>query len=46
MQSEEGAYFSSLDADSKGVKGTFYLCSDEQVRSILQKDDHDIYAHG
>ena len=46
MQSEEGAYFSSLYADSEGVEGTFYLCSDEQLRSILEKEDHDISAHG
>ena len=44
MQSIEGAYFSSLDADSEGVEGTFYLWSDVEVRSIIEKHDYDIFS--
>ncbi len=35
MQSEEGAYFSSLDADSEGVEGRFYVWGQDELRARL-----------
>ncbi|MBK6844637.1 MAG: thioredoxin domain-containing protein [Gemmatimonadetes bacterium] len=38
MTSPEGGFYSSLDADSEGHEGTFYLWSDDQVESLLRGD--------
>ncbi len=35
MTSPQGAYYSTLDADSEGEEGTFYIWSVEQIKSIL-----------
>ncbi|MBK1724666.1 thioredoxin domain-containing protein [Thiocystis violacea] len=35
MQSPEGGYYSSLDADSEGHEGTFYLWDRDEVRALL-----------
>jgi uncharacterized protein YyaL (SSP411 family) len=36
MTSPEGAYYSSLDADSEGEEGRYYVWSDEELKSILE----------
>ena len=48
MQSPEGAYYSTLDADSEGEEGLFYLWTPDQVRAVLGDDDYDLFAacHG
>ena len=42
MQSPAGGYYSTLDADSEGEEGRFYLWTPEQARALL---DHDEYRH-
>ena len=44
MQSEEGGYFSTLDADSEGVEGKFYVWKREEIAGLLG-DDADIFCN-
>jgi len=39
MQSAEGGYFSSLDADSEGEEGKFYAWLRAEVSSLLEADE-------
>ena len=46
MQSPEGGYYSSLDADSEHEEGKFYVWDREQVRSLLEEEEYrEIAAH-
>jgi uncharacterized protein YyaL (SSP411 family) len=38
MTSPEGAFYSSLDADSEGEEGRFYVWSSDEIHSILGSD--------
>ena len=38
MQSEEGGFYSALDADSEGVEGKFYIWSKSEIEELLQND--------
>jgi len=40
MQSSEGGYFSSLDADSEGEEGRFYVWDREEVRQLLSPEEY------
>ncbi len=44
MQSSEGGYFSSLDADSEGVEGKFYVWSRDDVRALLEASEYAVLA--
>ncbi len=44
MTSEEGAFFSSQDADAEGREGAYYLLSRKELLSLLGKDDGAAFA--
>jgi hypothetical protein len=44
MRSAEGAFYSSLDADSEGEEGRFYVWTPGQVRSLVSADEYNLLA--
>jgi uncharacterized protein YyaL (SSP411 family) len=44
MQSPQGGYYSSLDADSEGHEGKFYVWDREEVRAALTADEFSVFA--
>ncbi len=44
MQSPEGGYYSSLDADSEGSEGRYYVWDCEQVEKILTQEEYAVFA--
>jgi uncharacterized protein YyaL (SSP411 family) len=44
MQSPQGGYYSSLDADSEHVEGKYYVWSREEVASLLSADEYAVTA--
>ncbi len=44
MQSPEGGYYSSLDADSEGHEGKFYAWDREEVRKALNDEEYSLFA--
>ena len=45
MQSESGAFFAALDADSEGVEGKFYVWTPEQVKTLLNASFYPQFAY-
>jgi len=45
MQQSHGGYASTLDADSEGVEGKFYVWSDTDLRALLRTDEYDALAN-
>lgn len=48
MTSPEGPFYSTLDADSEGVEGKFYVWTDEEIEQILGKEEAKLFSavHG
>jgi len=44
MQSPEGGYYSTLDADSEGTEGKFYAWGRSEVQTILSPEEYDVFA--
>jgi uncharacterized protein YyaL (SSP411 family) len=44
MQSPEGGYYSSLDADSEHEEGKFYVWSRDEARALLTDDEYRVLA--
>jgi uncharacterized protein YyaL (SSP411 family) len=44
MQSAHGGYYSSLDADSEGVEGKFYVWTADEVQALLDPDEYAVLA--
>ena len=44
MQSPEGGYYSTLDADSEGHEGKFYAWDRNEVRRVLEEDIYEPFA--
>jgi len=44
MQSADGGFYSSLDADSEGKEGRFYAWQVDEVRSLLDEETYNCFA--
>ena len=44
MRAENGGFFSSLDADSEGEEGRFYVWTPDELQAILDGDDYELAA--
>ena len=45
MQSESGAFFAALDADSEGIEGKYYVWTPEQVKTLLDTNFYQQFAY-
>ncbi|NIR60910.1 MAG: thioredoxin domain-containing protein [Gammaproteobacteria bacterium] len=44
MQSPEGGYYASLDAESEGEEGKFYVWAREEVQALLTEEEYQAFA--
>ncbi|MFI5303902.1 MAG: thioredoxin domain-containing protein [Nitrospiria bacterium] len=44
MTSPEGGFYSTQDADSEGIEGKFFVWNMEEVKSVLQDDEFEIFC--
>ncbi|MHC4571105.1 MAG: thioredoxin domain-containing protein [Planctomycetota bacterium] len=44
MTDAQGGFYSAEDADSEGKEGTFYVWDQKQIKSILDKDEAEIFS--
>ena len=44
MQSPQGGYYSSLDADSEGEEGKYYVWTPAEVQAVVSEDDYAIFS--
>ena len=45
MQSPAGGYYSTLDADSEGVEGKYYVWTRDEVRGLLTGEEYAVVSH-
>ena len=45
MQANDGGFFSTLNADSEGKEGTYYIWEKKEIEENIKKDDVDIFNH-
>lgn len=43
MTDEKGGFYCAEDADSEGVEGKYYLWTEEEIKTILKKDEADLF---
>ena len=44
MQDPEGGYYATLDADSEGEEGKFYLWTRDQAQSVLDENEYAVFG--
>ena len=44
MQTPDGGYYSTLDADSEGEEGKFYVWQTNEVKNMLSQDEYAVFA--
>lgn len=44
MQDKNGGFYSAEDADSEGVEGKFYVWSKEEIKTILGKEEGELFC--
>ena len=44
MQAPEGGYYATLDADSEGEEGRFYVWNPQDVEALLSKDEYAVVS--
>ena len=46
LRTPEGGFAASLDADSDGVEGAFYVWTPAELREVLGEDGRRVRGHG
>ena len=44
MQSPEGGYYSTLDADSEGIEGKYYVWIQDEIKACLSDEEYAVFA--
>ena len=44
MQAPEGGYYSTLDADSEGEEGRFYVWTTDQIKAAVSAEEYAVFA--
>jgi uncharacterized protein YyaL (SSP411 family) len=44
MKSQEGAFYSALDADSEGEEGKFYVWQEEELKRLIPENEWPLFA--